>query len=238
MVPEHGNGYRVDGVHWGPLPRWCWVFFVRSVLSDVENPACSVLRAFGETLVAAGQEVLFLEERGNPAVVALLRQQGARALTAFAHDHPQLRYHTYERRFGADLVEWLGRTLATADIAVVELGVDATLAGWVGALTRPHLQTYLLDIVDSPEAAVWRAHLIAGPVSNTPGVLDPAAFSAIVCADAWAPAYAARLPEEQILRLSTPVQAVMPADTATALARQLATLLLARVAAAPPRREA
>jgi len=237
MVPEHGNGYRADGVRWGPLPRWRWVLFVRSVLSDVENPGCSVLRAFGETLVAAGQEVLFLEERGNPAVVALLRQQGARALTTFAHDHPQLRYHTYERRFGADLVEWLGRTLATADIAVVELGVDATLAGWVGTLTRPHLQTYLLDIVDSPAAAVWRAHVVAGPASDAPGTLDPAAFSAIVCADAWASAYGARLPEEQVLRLSTPVRTVMSADAATALARQLATLLLARVAAGPPRRD-
>lgn len=199
--------------------RWRWVIFVRSVLSTVENPGGPLFRALGRELVRRGQEVLFLEERGNPAVLALLRQRGAAGMAELREGWPELAYQTYERRFGADLVEWLGRRLATADVALVELGVDPDLAYWVGELTRPHLRTYLLDLTpDAPSLALLRERL------------DPSRYSGVICLAAAGARYEGRMPAEQ--RVELPIDlAVEPAERAAA---RLADLLLALVRAAPP----
>ncbi len=200
--------------------RWRWVVFVRSVLSTIENPGGPLFRALGRALVRRGQDVLFLEERGNQAVQALLRQRGAAGMAELREGWPELAYQTYERRFGADLVEWLGRTLATADVALVELGVDPELAGWVGELTRPHLRTYLLDLTpQAPSLALLRERV------------DPARYSGVVCSSDVAAQYEARtLPER-------PVRALELSDEPIErVADRLADLLLELVGGSPPAR--
>jgi len=172
------------------MARWRWVIFVRSVLSTVENPGGQLFRALGRALVRRGQEVLFLEERGNPAVRALLRQRGAAGLVELRNDWPELAYQTYERRAGADLVEWLSRTLATADVALVELGVAPELVYWVGELTRPHLRTYLLDLM--PDASSLAPHR---------EYIDPARYSGIVCTSTPVAFYRARIPVERLIQV-------------------------------------
>jgi hypothetical protein len=199
--------------------RWRWVIFVRSVLSTVENPGGPLFRALGRELVRRGQEVLFLEERGNPAVLALLRQRGAAGMAELREGWPELAYQTYERRFGADLVEWLGRRLATADVALVELGVEPDLAYWVGELTRPHLRTYLLDLMpDAPSLALLRERL------------DPSRYSGVICSAAAGAHYEERMPAEQ--RVELPID--LTVEPAERVAARLADLLLELVRAAPP----
>ncbi len=147
-----------------------------------------VFRQLGRLLAQHNQEVLFLEERGNPLTVAALRRHGAAAFRQLAMDWPELRYHTVERRFGADLVEWLGRTLATADIALVELGTDEELTRWVGQLTRPHLHTVLVDLLpDAAELARLRQRI------------EPESFTAVVCHAANLHAYRGRTSARRIV---------------------------------------
>lgn len=124
--------------------RTRWAIFAASVISADGNPDAYLLRALGRVLVRDGHEVTFYEERGNPALQRLLRHEGARGLDAFRTAYPDIIYRTIERRAGADLVEWLTRTLATADVALVQPGAPEQLATWVGRLTRRHLRTYLL----------------------------------------------------------------------------------------------
>lgn len=199
--------------------RWRWVIFVRSVLSTVENPGGPLFRALGRELVRRGQEVLFLEERGNPAVLALLRQRGAAGMAELREGWPELAYQTYERRFGADLVEWLGRRLATADVALVELGVDPDLAYWVGELTRPHLRTYLLDLTpNAPSLALLRERL------------DPSRYSGVICSADAGVHYEEHMPAER--RIELPID--LTVEPAERVAARLADLLFELVRAAPP----
>ena len=199
--------------------RWRWIVFVRSVLSTVDNPGGPLFRALGRELVRRGQEALFLEERVNPSVQALLRQRGAAGMAELREGWPELAYQTYERRFGADLVEWLGRTLATADVALVELGVDPALAHWVGELTRPYLRTYLLDLMpDTPSLAGLR------------GQIDASRYSGVICSAAVAAGYEERLPASQLI--VAPID--LAAEPAEHGAARLADLLLELLRAAPP----
>lgn len=195
-------------------PRWRWVVFVRSILSTVENPSGALFRALGRELVTRGQEVLFLEERANPAVQALLRTRGAAGMAELVRDWPELVYQTYERRTGADLVEWLGRTLATADVALVELGIDPDLTYWVGELTRPHLRTYALDLFPDTVPVVPEQAL--------------ARYDVVVCS----PRTAARGTGQAARHLVVPSDP--PTEPAETAARALATLLLEHVATSPP----
>ncbi|MDW8059287.1 MAG: hypothetical protein RMK01_04375 [Thermomicrobium sp.] len=178
------------------LPRFRWVIFLRSLVAVDEHPPAQVFRALGRLLAQQNQEAVFLEERGNPLTVAALRRRGAAALRELARDWPELRYHTVERRSGADLVEWLGRTLATADIALVELGVDQELARWVGELTRPHLHTVLVDLVPDAADLEWLRH-----------TLDPASYTAVICHPANLGAYRGRTSARRIVTVEgTPEQ--------------------------------
>lgn len=124
---------------------WRWVVFTRSVISTIGNPDAHLFRAVADALSGRGADAVFFEERANPAVVALLRQHGARGLDTFRAHHPALHYRTVQPRFGLELVEWLGGALATADVALVQHDAPAELVRAVGTLTRRHLQTFLLD---------------------------------------------------------------------------------------------
>ena len=126
-------------------PRLRWAIFSRSVVSAVDNPDAYLLRALGQALQTRGQEATFFEERANEAVRTLLRRSGGRALADFRGRYPEIDYRTIETRTGADLVEWLTRTLGTFDIVLALIDAPAELVRWLGRLTRTHLRTYLLD---------------------------------------------------------------------------------------------
>ncbi|MCS7051622.1 MAG: hypothetical protein NZL87_08420 [Thermomicrobium sp.] len=193
------------------LPRIRWVIFVRSLVASAEHPLTRTFRLLGRSLVHHGQDALFLEERGNPLTVEAFRRRGAAALRELATAWPELRYQTVEPRTGRELVEWLGRTLATADLALVELGVDEQLVQWVGQLTRPHLQTVLVDLLpDDPILEQQRRRL------------DPAPYSAIVCHPANLAAYQGRTSARRLVAVSgTPKEcAAAIADTALATVLQ------------------
>ncbi len=192
------------------IPRFRWVIFVRSLVAAEEHVPTQVFRLLGRFITQQNQEALFLEERGNPLTVAALRRRGAAALRELARAWPDLRYHTVERRFGADLVEWLGRTLATADIALVELGVDEELTRWVGQLTRPHLQTILVDLVpDDPLLDQLRSRI------------DPATFTAVICHPANVSAYRGRTSARRIVTVEGPPQRLATAIAEGTLAAVL-----------------
>lgn len=122
-----------------------WAVFSRSIISAVGNPDAYLMRALGGFLANLGDEATFFEERANPALRAMLVEHGAAAMTAFRLRYPNLAYRTIDPRSGADLVEWLTRTLSTVDIAVVLHQAPAELTRWVGFLTRPHLVTAFVD---------------------------------------------------------------------------------------------
>jgi hypothetical protein len=191
------------------LPRLRWVIFVRSIVAVDEHPPALVFRLLARSLARHQQEAVLLEERANPLTVAALHRHGAAVSRELATAWPDVQYQTVEQRTGADLVEWLGRTLATADLALVELGVREELAYWVGQLTRPHLKTFLLDLMpDEPALAAMRQRL------------DPATFTGIICHPANAPAYRGRTSARQIVLVEGE-----PTELASAIADAVVALL-------------
>jgi hypothetical protein len=125
--------------------RLRWAIFTASVVSAIDNPEAYLWRVLGSRLREIGHEAFFFEPRGNEPVRALLHRSGSRALKEFSFRHPDVEYRTLEPRKGADLVEWMTRTLATVDVAVIQSNVEPDLINWMGQLTRPHLQTFFLD---------------------------------------------------------------------------------------------
>lgn len=128
-----------------PQPRRRWAFFPRSVVSDHDNPAAHLYRAMASQIAALDDEARFYEQRVNPWLRNMLQHEGARSLLTFRDRHPDVQYVTYDRKWGQELADWLNLVLATADIAVVDPAAPDEIVRWVGELTRPHLQTFLLD---------------------------------------------------------------------------------------------
>lgn len=122
-----------------------WVIFTTSIISSVDNPEALLWRSLGGRLRRAGHQAVFFESRGNKAVRMLLQRDGSQALKEFRARFPDIEYRTYGPRHGANLVEWMTRILATVDVAVIQANVETELVRWLGELTRPHLQTFLLD---------------------------------------------------------------------------------------------
>lgn len=174
-----------------PRPRYRWAIFSASIVSTIDNPGAHLLRTVGRSLARLEQEAVFYEERANPALRALLRQQGAQSLDAFRAAYPEIDYRTLDRRLGPDLGEWLARLLATVDVALVEVATPPNVAAWVGRLTRPHLQTYLID-PGLPQDE---------PMRHDPAALEAAAFHAVLVGTADAAArYTDFVPRARIRR--------------------------------------
>ncbi len=148
-----------------------WAIFAASVISPVDNPDAYLWRALGARLKQLGQDATFFEPRGNAALRALLHRSGSAALKDFRLNHPDVEYRTLEPRTGADLVEWMTRTLATIDVALIQSNAPAPLIEWLGKLTRPYLQTFFVDTgwnIDSeqmlPDPEILRSYsaIVAG----------------------------------------------------------------------------
>jgi hypothetical protein len=169
--------------------RLRWAIFTNSVVSAMENPDAHLWRTLGRLLRQSEHEVTFFEPRGNDAVRALLQHSGSRALSEFRGRHPDIEYRTLESRRGAELVEWMTRTLATADVALITANASDDLIGWLGKLTRPHLQTFLVD-------TGWNGTINARPDRGE----HFSEFSAIVLGDdRLSVAYQALVPNVPIL---------------------------------------
>lgn len=126
-------------------PRRRWAFFPRSVISDHDNPSAHLYRAMARVVSELDDEARFYEERANPWLRNMLLAEGAETFRTFQDRHPHVTYVTYEPRTGHRLAEWLGLALGTVDIAVVDAAAPETIVQWIGELTRPRLQTFLLD---------------------------------------------------------------------------------------------
>lgn len=115
-------------------------------------------------------EARFYEERVNPWLTSMLKSEGAQPLLSFRDKHPEVEYVTYDPRSGQELADWLSLVLATADIAVVDPRAPERIVRWVGELTRPHLQTFLLDVygelgqqsIDYEEISYYRGVCVGG----------------------------------------------------------------------------
>jgi hypothetical protein len=142
--------------------RLRWAIFTTSVLSTVDNPEAHLWRTVGALLKQQNHEATFFEERGNPALRALLQQSGGSALLQFRERFPDIQYRTLDPRAGYDLADWLTRTLSTVDIAVAQRGAPAELLAILSDFTRPYLQTFFVDCgwgQRSPESTLDPSHL-------------------------------------------------------------------------------
>lgn len=126
-------------------PRRRWAFFPRSVISDHDNPSAHLYRAMARVVSELNDEARFYEERANPWLRNMLLAEGAATFRTFQDRHPDVTYVTYEPRTGHRLAEWLGLALGTVDIVIVDSAAPETIVQWIGELTRPRLQTFLLD---------------------------------------------------------------------------------------------
>jgi hypothetical protein len=199
--------------------RLRWAIFSASVVSAVDNPDAYLLRALGRLLSEQGHEAIFFEERGNPAVRALLRRSGGRVLNDFRERHPWIDYRTVDPQSGVVLVEWLTRTLSTTDIALVQRDTPAEIARWVGRLTRPHLQTYLLDTGLNPS-----------PTTEEIADREPESFSGVFVADDQSTrVYAELVPSDRIHRFGPLPDVARLAELAEDETRALASITEALV---------
>jgi hypothetical protein len=128
-----------------PQPRRRWALFPRSVISDFENPSAHLYRAMARQIATLNDEARFYEERANPWLRGMLKNEGSSGFRRFQETHPEVTYVTYEPREGHRLAEWLSLALATVDIVIVDSAITPTLIQWIGELTRPQLHTFLFD---------------------------------------------------------------------------------------------
>ena len=125
--------------------RLRWAIFTVSVISSVDNPSAYLWRSFGRRLRQREHVATFFEARGNRALYALLQRERAEGINAFRRRFPDLHYHTFDQRSGIPLADWLTRTLATVDIALIDRNASPELIASLSEFSRPFLQTFLVD---------------------------------------------------------------------------------------------
>lgn len=145
--------------------RLRWAIFTVSIISSVDNPSAHVWRAVGRRLQQRENVATFFETRGNRALQALLQRERSEGLTAFRERFPDIHYQTVDQRSGFGLAEWLTRTLATVDVALVDRDASPELIATLSEFSRPFLQTFLIDLGRSSEP------IDPAPLMNFTGVL-------------------------------------------------------------------
>lgn len=105
------------------------VVFSQSIVSDIGNPQATTVRAMCQAFAEAGHDVTHLEQRGNPALMQMLKTRGYAPMRAFNERYPLIRYRQYDLLAGAERAVWFGREIATADVVVAYPGTpDEVLA--------------------------------------------------------------------------------------------------------------
>ncbi len=114
-------------------------FFVESVVGYVENPTAIYARGLAHGLSLRGNEVRIVEERQNAAFARTLRVAGAEAARHFYDRFRMFQHHSYERRSGAPLLEWVTRELSLIDVGVAVAGLEPELCRWLANVSREGL---------------------------------------------------------------------------------------------------
>jgi hypothetical protein len=153
-----------------------------SIVSDWANPVATSARAVLNAIATSGHEVTFLEQRGNPALTALLANRGSRAYKAFTERYPAIRLRTYDLPRGWQRTIWFAAEIATADAVIALPGMPPELLPEIAGITSPHI-VQLFDESHLIEHSGFRlvrlgmqsheTDLVFGPTVET-GHLDPA----------------------------------------------------------------
>jgi hypothetical protein len=98
------------------------VVFSQSIISDIGNPQATTVRAMCQAFAETNHDVTHLEQRGNPALLRMLKTRGYAPMRAFNERYPQIRYRQYDLPAGAERAVWFGREIATADAVVAYPG--------------------------------------------------------------------------------------------------------------------
>lgn len=114
-------------------------FFPGSVVGYVRYPEALFTRGLAGGLVERGHEVRIVEERQNEFLKRTLLEAGAEPSRHFHQQFPKLRYHTFEPRTGAPLLEWVLSELSLVDVAVAVDGIGSELCRWIANLTDTSL---------------------------------------------------------------------------------------------------
>ena len=139
--------------------------FCAGLASDWHNPSARSLRSLLRALAARGHEVLIWELTPNPFLSAELRACGSAHLRAFAARFGDLQRHTFPAMRGQNLTLWLSRTLATAEVGLVDARLPVELVRKVGQFTSAGLVTLLYDATGEALAGGepwWAAAGVAG----------------------------------------------------------------------------
>jgi hypothetical protein len=136
---------------------------VGSVVGYVENPAAILTRGLAHGLALRGNDVRIVEERQNHAFARTLRTVGSGAARHFHDAFTLFQHHTFERRSGAPLLEWVSREIALIDAAVAVSGLGDELCQWIANVTREELvRAYL----------TWDAAELTRPEMERLGIND------------------------------------------------------------------
>lgn len=110
-----------------------------SIVSDWDNPVATSVRAVLNAIAAAGHEVTFLEQRGNPSLSALLANRGSRAYKGFTERYPRIQLRTYDLPRGWQRTVWFGSEIGTADAVIALPGTPAELLPEIAASPLRHI---------------------------------------------------------------------------------------------------
>jgi hypothetical protein len=114
-------------------------FLPGSVVGYVSYPEALFTRGLADGLVERGHDVRIVEERQNDILKRTLIEVGAEPSRHFHQQYPKLRYHTFEPRTGAPLLEWVIGELSLVDVAVAVEGIGNELCRWIANLTSTEL---------------------------------------------------------------------------------------------------
>lgn len=142
-----------------------FVAFGGSLASEWDNPSATSTRAVLAELVAAGHEVTFLEQRGNPHVIAMLRGRGSAPFKAFTERYRGIHVRTYDLPSGWERTVWFGREIATADAVIALPGTPDALLSEIGGVASSYLARFIDEsfAVDHPGYRLVRAGAVPGP---------------------------------------------------------------------------
>lgn len=152
-----------------------FAFFYQSVISDWNHGNAHFLRGLMRALQARGHSCMCYEQVDNWSLTNLLRIN-PHAIEAFAHEFPDLRFERYVP--GPDLEEWLHRTLAQADVALVHEWNDPSLIRLVGNIaSEMGVRAYFHDthyrvVLDAPHREGLGLERYAGILAYSPSVAE------------------------------------------------------------------
>jgi hypothetical protein len=140
------------------------VVFGSSIVSDLGNPIATSARPILASLAAMGHDAVFLEERSNPWLMALLQTRGLAPVRAFEAAYPTIQHRTYDIPRGLQWTVQFAQHVGTADVIVALPGSPEPVLDQIGAF---HSASVVRAV--SSGAASPHADLLLGPVGQRGG---------------------------------------------------------------------